>query len=119
MRQVNLRLSEAEFAAMEAASAKAGLTLSAFVRSLSLEGAGVRPFLTADDRLLFNVLLDHLRKVGVNLNQVARSLNSGRVVHPEEVMISLRNVQLVTTGVAVELRTVTKRAGNMRRGDHG
>ena len=119
MRQVNIRFSDVEYAALEAASVEAGMTLSAFVRSLSLEGAGVRPFLTDQDRILFGILVEHMRKVGVNLNQVARSLNSGRVVHPEEVMASLRNVQLATTGVSVELRSAAKRAGRMRRGQDG
>jgi hypothetical protein len=44
-RVAHVRFSPAEFNALEAAASAAGMTVSAFVRSLSMEGAGVRPFL--------------------------------------------------------------------------
>lgn len=49
------------------------MSVSAFLRSLLLEGAGVRPILTAEDRLIIAALLEDMRMIGINLNQVARS----------------------------------------------
>ncbi len=112
---VKIRLSDAELASVKVAAGEAGMTVSAFVRSLSLQGAGVRPIFNDSDRAALSILYENMRKIGVNLNQVARAINSGRAVHPEEVMITLRNVELVATGVAVELRNTARRAGNARR----
>ena len=116
-RQVNVRFSEAEYQALNAAAEKAGMTVSAFFRSLSLEGAGVRPIFNDEDRAILFLLHEDMRKIGVNLNQVARSLNAGRVVDPEEVKIALRNVKIVADEVSVELRNASLRAGNLRRGE--
>lgn len=112
---VKIRLSDAELASVKAAAGEAGMTVSAFVRSLSLEGAGVRPIFNDSDRAALSILYENMRKIGVNLNQVTRAINSGRAVHPEEVLIALRNVELIATGVAVELRNSARRAGNARR----
>lgn len=111
-----MRVSEAEYAAVEAAAISASQTTSAFFRSLLLDGAGVRPVFNNEDRAALQLLHEDMRKIGINLNQVARALNAGRVVHPEEVLIAIRNVQLATTAVSVELRTAARRSGNARRG---
>ncbi|EGP54317.1 mob protein (plasmid) [Agrobacterium tumefaciens F2] len=69
------------------------------------------------DRAILFLLHEDMRKIGVNLNQVARSLNAGRVVDPEEVKIALRNVKIVADEVSLELRSASVRAGNSRRGE--
>lgn len=117
-RKLTVRVSEAEYAAVEAAANSAGQTTSAFFRSLVLDGAGVRPVFNNEDRAALQLLHEDMRKIGINLNQVARALNAGRVVHPEEVLIAIRNVQLATTAVSVELRNAARRSGNARRGQH-
>lgn len=116
LRIVNVRVTTAEYDAIQSAAEKAKMTASAFFRSLILDGAGVRPVFNSDDRLALGVLHDDMRKIGINLNQVARALNSGRVVHPEEVLIAVRNVHLAAVGVSVELRDAAMRSGNRRRG---
>lgn len=115
--RINFRLSGPEYSAVQQAAAKAGMTVSAFFRSLSLEGAGVRPIFNDKDRAILSLLHEDMRKIGVNLNQVARSLNAGRVVDPEEVKIALRNVKIVADEVSLELRAASVRAGNSRRGE--
>ncbi|MEA1844741.1 plasmid mobilization protein [Agrobacterium tumefaciens] len=116
-RQVNVRFSEAEYQALNAAAQNAGMTVSAFFRSLSLEGAGVRPIFNDKDRAILFLLHEDMRKIGVNLNQVARSLNAGRVVDPEEVKIALRNVKIIADEASLELRSASVRAGKSRRGE--
>ncbi|WP_042779009.1 MobC family plasmid mobilization relaxosome protein [Sinorhizobium fredii] len=116
-RTVHARITADEYAALEEAAKAADMTVSGFFRSLTLEGAGVRPILTQDDRLIMAMLLEDMRAIGVNLNQVARALNSGRGVHPSELDINLANVQRVQAAVMTELRALSKRAGHQRRGE--
>lgn len=116
-RTVHARITAEEYAALEEAAKAADMTVSGFFRSLTLEGAGVRPILTQDDRLIMAMLLEDMRAIGVNLNQVARALNSGRGVHPSELDINLANVQRVQAAVMTELRALSKRAGHQRRGE--
>ncbi|MDW9697865.1 plasmid mobilization relaxosome protein MobC [Sinorhizobium meliloti] len=116
-RTLHVRVTGNEHAAIEKAAEEAGMTVSSFFRSLNLEGAGVRPMLTRDDRLVMAALLEDMRMIGINLNQVARALNSGRGVHPSELDINLENVQRVQAAVMSELRALTRRAGYQRRGE--
>ncbi|MBD9497899.1 plasmid mobilization relaxosome protein MobC [Ensifer sp. ENS01] len=116
-RTLHVRVTNDEHAAIETAAAAAGMTVSSFFRSLNLEAAGVRPILTGDDRLVMAALLEDMRMIGINLNQVARALNSGRGVHPSELDINLENVQRVQAAVMSELRGLTRRAGYQRRGE--
>jgi hypothetical protein len=116
-RLINVRVSDAEHSAIEEAAKSAGMSVSAFFRSLLLEGAGVRPILTAEDRLIMAALLEDMRMIGINLNQVARSLNAGKSVHPSELDINLGNVQRIQAAVMSELRTLSRRAGHARRGE--
>lgn len=114
---VHARVSADECAAIEKSAKAADMTVSGFFRSLIIEGAGVRPILTKDDRLVMALLLEDMRAIGVNLNQVARALNSGKSVHPSELDINLGNVQRVQAAVMTELRSLAKRAGYKRRGE--
>lgn len=116
-RLINVRVSDAEHSAIEEAAKSAGMSVSAFFRSLLLEGAGVRPILTAEDRLVIGALLEDMRMIGINLNQVARALNAGKSVHPAELDINLGNVQRIQAAVMSELRTLSRRAGHERRGE--
>lgn len=116
-RLINVRVSDAEHSAIEEAAKSAGMSVSAFFRSLLLEGAGVRPILTAEDRLIMGALLEDMRMIGINLNQVARSLNADKAVHPSELDINLGNVQRIQAAVMSELRTLSRRAGHERRGE--
>ncbi|TIU20596.1 MAG: MobC family plasmid mobilization relaxosome protein, partial [Mesorhizobium sp.] len=88
-RMVHARVSADEYAAIERAAKAADMTVSGFFRSLIIEGAGARPFLTEEERLVMALLLEDMRAIGVNLNQVARALNSGKGVHPSDVDINL------------------------------
>ncbi len=114
-RTVHVRVTDDEHAAISGAAEATGMTISAFYRSLLLEGAGVQPMLTEDDRTILAVLREDMRMIGVNLNQVARALNSGRAVHAGEITISIENVQRVQAAVMSELRQFASRQGQRRR----
>ncbi len=114
---VRMRLSAEEHAAIEEAAAAAGMTMSAFLRSLLLEGAGVQPFLAEEDRTVMGFLADEMRAVGTNLNQLVRVMNSGRLVQPADIKASIGELQVVVAAVLTELQTLARRAGNRRRGE--
>ncbi|MCF1450162.1 MobC family plasmid mobilization relaxosome protein [Agrobacterium vitis] len=116
-RCVHVRVSEAEHQAMVEAAKAARTTTSSFVRSLALDGAGVMPFFTDEDRKILAVLTEDLRKVGVNLNQVARHLNSGRTVHPDEVRMRLDDVFRVHDMLIRDLRYYSKRGRIVQESD--
>ncbi|WP_245453600.1 plasmid mobilization relaxosome protein MobC [Aminobacter sp. MSH1] len=115
----HIRFSPAEFDALEAAAGVAGMTVSAFVRSLSMEGAGVRPFLGEGDFAVLGLLADGMRAIGGNLNQIARAINTGKVPAEGEVAGSIKDAHCVATTIATELAEMTRRAGALRRGENG
>jgi hypothetical protein len=114
---VRMRLSAEELAAIEKAASAADMTMSAFLRSLLLEGAGVQPLLAAEDRVVMGYLADEMRGVGANLNQLARAMNSDRAIQAADLQANVSEVQVVVAAVLAELRTLAKRAGNRRRGE--
>jgi hypothetical protein len=115
----HIRLSEDEFAAVEAAATDASMSVSAFVRSLSLEGAGAKPFLSPADRAIIQLLGQDLRAIGNYLNQLARALNAGRSVDGSHLAGPIADARAVATTVAAELSIMTKRAAAARRGETG
>ncbi len=77
-----MRLSDAELAAVRAAAAANGLTVSGFLSLAAVAAARAQPpgAYIADDHATIRELFlarRHLRHVGNNLNQVAKALNSG------------------------------------------
>ncbi len=113
----HIRFSPAEFDALEAAASAAGMTVSAFVRSLAMEGAGVRPFLGQGDHAVLSLLADGMRAISGNLNQIARAMNTGRVPAEEDITGSIRDAHVVATTVASELAEMTRRVAALRRGE--
>jgi Mobilization protein NikA len=113
---VHARFSTSEMAAIERAAQNAGLGLSAFMRSLTLEGAGVRPFFTDDDRVILMLLLTGLRSAGVNLNQFARSVNSAEPNRLAGVPDAIGDLQKVVAALMLELRAFAERGSRFRTG---
>jgi len=111
---VHARFSTSEMTRIERAAESAGLTVSAFMRSLSLEGAGVRPFFTDDDRTILGLLLSDVRAVGVNLNQLARAANRRGPGWSEEEREAMDDVQRVVAALLLELRSFADRGARMR-----
>lgn len=115
----HIRFSQDQFCAVKAAAKSAGLSVSAFVRALSLEGAGLRPFLSEADRPIIDLLGKHLLAIGNNLNQVARAINAGRSVGTSDVAKAVADARAIANTVAVEFADMTKRAAATRRGRAG
>ena len=110
-------MSSDEFATLEAAAARADLTVSAFVRSLSLEGAGIYPFLSEADRAIIELLGQDVRSISNNLNQLARAINAGGSVPASDVAGRIDDARAIASTIAAELAGMTRRAGAARRGE--
>lgn len=93
------------------------MTVSAFVRSLSMEGAGVRPFLGEQDHAVLRLLADGMRAVGGNLNQIARAINTGRLAANGDVTGSIKDAHSIAITLASELAEMTRRSAARRRGE--
>ncbi|MGZ2488292.1 hypothetical protein ACVITL_006877 [Rhizobium pisi] len=115
-RVVHARFSTSEIAAITRASEEAGLTISAFMRSLTLQGAGVRPFFNDDDRAILDLLLSEMRAIGVNLNQLARIANTSGHIQANQVKAQTADIQKIVAAVMIELRSFAARGAQRRRG---
>ncbi len=115
-RVLHVRLNAFEMAAIEQAAAATGLSISAFTRSLALEGAGVLPFLTDEDRTVLAALVFEVRSLGVNLNQMSRRLNASGVISAVDFSIKLTAVQELLMAVRLELQAHRIRGIDRRRG---
>lgn len=73
------RLTEAERLQIEQAAYRAGLTASEYLRRHALTGRVV----VRETRTLDHAAFDQLRRIGVNLNQLARHTNATGALLPE------------------------------------
>ena len=85
------RCLDEEFAAIAAKADKAGLAVAAFMRAAALGDAGPRAQRRppADHKALRQIL-GELGRIGNNLNQIARALNSRAQAIPPELQNALR-----------------------------
>ena len=113
----HIRFAEYEISAVEIAAEKACLSLSAFIRSLSLEGAGIRPFMSREDRSVLEMLVQDMRAVSGNLNQLARALNGNRHFAASDLAAAIEDARAIALTVAAEIAAMTKHAGAARRGE--
>ncbi|NLS07121.1 mobilization protein [Rhizobium sp. P32RR-XVIII] len=111
---MHARFAASELVAVEEAAERAGMTLSAFIRSLTLDGAGVLPFLTEEDRAVFDLLHRDIRAIGVNLNSLTRLAHQRTV--PIEISNVLQDFQPVVAALALELRRLAARSGRRVEG---
>jgi len=91
-RRINPRFTPAEHAQVEQAAARAGMSAAEYVRAQTLKGRVT----LQHHRTLDPAAFDELRRIGVNLNQLARIANqSGRV--PGELGKALTQLETILT----------------------
>jgi hypothetical protein len=95
-RLLQLRLTDAELAEIEAMANRAALTPSSYARSVLLDAppprARRRPTIEAQ---AVARMLGELGKVGSNLNQIAHALNRGEDRHPSDIADALADVATI------------------------
>nr|WP_181377356.1 plasmid mobilization relaxosome protein MobC [Ochrobactrum sp. LM19]AJW30026.1 mobilization protein (MobC) [Ochrobactrum sp. LM19] len=85
---VRLRLSSDEFDALTAACQAANLSVSDVLRRQARSFAGLGPSFDGETRTVIRGMTEQMRAIGVNINQVARLMNSGRVPADEDMQAS-------------------------------
>lgn len=88
----NIRLGEAELRKLRRCASRAGLSMSAYVRSLinaDAGGSAVRIVQLNVDEAKLDALLHEMKKQGTNLNQIAYRLNARGSVDGAELHAAL------------------------------
>lgn len=102
-----VRLSPAEHDKIKKKAKKLGVTVSAFLRVQALENASADTLLapTVDQKLLGKVSAQ-LGRIGSNVNQMAKRLNSGHQVAAKELEAMRRNLAVMQAAIlkAVNMR---------------
>lgn len=92
-RHLTVRLSDDERAAIDQAAGAAGLMPGSYARQVMLGGPAPRPVRKSPvERQELVRLLGQLGHIGGNLNQIAKSLNTGVTVYEAEVAAALQAV---------------------------
>jgi len=85
--KLTLRLGATDLASVERAAVEAGLSRTQWIRALVLRKLHARPQLSPPEALAFVEVQRDLRRIGVNVNQIARAMNTavleGRVLELE------------------------------------
>ena len=83
-RTVQVRFSDEELAALDAVCESTGMTRSAVLRSWTVpgEGAGSNPVYVVTKNADAERLAMEAKRIGVNVNQIARALNAESKSHP-------------------------------------
>lgn len=81
MKQVNIRVTPDQFAHLNGQAERAGMTVSGFVRSAAMGKRVTVQKSTAPEFMTIH----ELRKIGINLNQIAHAMNAGGVSSPDRV----------------------------------
>lgn len=107
----SIRFTPDELAQVEAAAEKAGLTVGGWLRQAVLDAPpprqSRRPVI---EKELLALLLRHLGKIGSNVNQLARSANSGHAPDSAELreacsaVIEARDMVMVALGMVPAAR---------------
>jgi len=93
----SVRVTDAELRELQARATTAGLSLARYVVEVGLASANPP---TIEERRERQQALFHVRKVGVNLNQLTRQLNSGTPVPASSLHEALRAVAAAVTRLA-------------------
>ena len=86
-RHFSVRVTDDELRQLHRRATTAGLSLARYVVASALAGSPAP--LTSTERALRQRAIFHARKIGVNLNQIARQLNSGDPVSRDQLLEAL------------------------------
>jgi hypothetical protein len=114
--RVLIRLDDREYAEVTAGANASGLTIASYVRQRVLSGPVRKVSRRAPvDAALLSKALGELNRVGSNLNQIARGLNSGDELYPGELNAAL---DVYRGTVVLIMRALEAPRGNAPDADH-
>ncbi len=86
-RPVCVRVTDEDFAVLDAKAAAQSLTVPSYLRRVGLKSSGVRSRRRGGvDGVALSAIHAELRRIGGNINQIARALNMGQVREAEAVL---------------------------------
>ena len=104
-RRLTYRITETEYAQVEAAASAVGLTLASYARWRTVDAPTTRARRRASvDILAIARLLAAVHKAGVNLHQIARHLNFGGMPFEKELQEVLALHRAVCAAIIAELK---------------
>lgn len=113
---LKLRISPEELTEIDNFAKNNGIKRSTFCREILRQAIGKTIVLTVEDKAVFSLLHEDLRMIGINVNQIARRLNSGKEVHSKEVETALKNVLIALENMSAEISILKgKRAWRWNR----
>ncbi len=96
--KLTVRLAEGDACGLDAAASEMGLTRNAWAAALIRRRLQARPTFPRSEELLLIAVQSDLRRIGVNVNQIARALNTsvmeGRVLELELVQLEAFRIEL-------------------------
>lgn len=110
---LKIRISNSDLADIDQLAKKTGKKRSEYCREILKQATGKAIFLSREDKAIFALLHEDMRKIGINVNQIARRLNAGKTVHPTEVTITLKNVLVAFENLSTELVELKSRRSDM------
>lgn len=114
-RRITIRLTEAERAALDTAAERAGLSLGSHIRKVLLEAPLPRQARRPPiEKTELARLLGHIGKIGSNINQLAREVNSDGVDAFDRI-----DFQTATDDLAAMRAALMEALGRSPRGDQG
>lgn len=105
---VTVRLTDDEHGALEALSSRSGMALGAFMRHAAFGDSGPRAQRRPPaDHQALRQILGHCGRIGNNLNQIARQLNTGRDPDLEGLQEAVKAYLDIRTAIMSALRMST------------
>lgn len=111
-RMFTVRVSPDDLNAFRQEATRRGLSASDWARRVLLAEAGRPTATTSEDRTFYAMVAGELRKVGVNVNQIARAVNGGRITSAVELKDGLG--QLVEVVGVLQLAATNFASGRTR-----
>ncbi len=105
--KLTLRLAEADLALLEAEAAVLGLSRTQWSVALIRRRLHRRPQLTPPEAFAFIAVQRELRRIGVNINQIARAMNTAVL---EGTVLDLEMAQLAAFGTEIRAHLTGLRA---------
>lgn len=112
---VHVRLSEDEFLALEAFCMEVRLSVSEVLRRLARDAGGLGPALDGEVVAAFRGNSEELRRIGVNLNQLARALSGGSEVRMDELLAGLGRLARLVGDQAQDIKVLCEGAQDRAR----
>lgn len=86
-----------------------------FLRSLAIEGAGLKPFLNDDECHILDLLTEDIRDLSVEIHHLTRTIKVSGTVIESDLWAALTNARELTLALVIDLKTYAGHGLQRRR----